>query len=135
MTARPPLSEVEVLARIPGVLPRVVPSDDGHGCWIWRGRCTGRANRPAVILPGSRTRLLARIVWAVAHGQPVPPRSHVLARCGRNTCVRPSHLVAVPVREVVSLEPRTMPYRSTSRRSRTAGHKPGHKQRRTERAT
>lgn len=119
MTGGPRLSEMETLARIPGVLWHVVPSEDGHGCWVWLGRRTGRALRPAVVLPGARTRLLARIVWAVHHGQPVPPRCHVVARCGRVTCVRPSHLVARPVREVVSLDPRRSTYRATPRRSRS----------------
>lgn len=100
----PRLSESEVLARIPGVLPHVVPSDDG--CWVWLGRRTGRAARPAVILPGARTKLLSRVVWAVHHGQPVPPNRHVIPKCGRQTCVRPSHLVAVPTRDTCGRDSR-----------------------------
>lgn len=66
---------------------------DGRGCWLWTG-ATNNSGYGTVTI-GERRLMAHRAMYEDVRG-PIPP-GHVLDHlCRQRSCVRPSHLEAVP---------------------------------------
>jgi hypothetical protein len=113
LTAVPPLTteQVEPVEAVQPTLPtpgtllsRCTLADD-LGCWVWvDGGATERADEqgepifvPLGVLAGmTNTANLRRVAWQLAYGEDVPLGSYIELECGREACLRPTHLRVLP---------------------------------------
>lgn len=70
----------------PRLEKRTVRTPDGH--LLWTG---GLANGYPAAKHEGKTFCVKRLMWAQVYG-PIPDGAVVISRCGKRTCIEPSHL-------------------------------------------